>query len=473
MTQAHRLIRTRRLALSRPPAKLYSWTVALAAVLLLAGSATGAQTVASQEPRVLDARARWETLNLIRQEKLDLILPGAMRDNHIDMWIHSIRMGNPDPLELDLGAEFGTFVFTDRGGDRIERIVLSPFHLHDRSVYDRVGDLDELRAIVDERDPQRIAINSSEWIGVADGMSHTDYLELLETLGPVYSERLVSADQLITDFRVRRVDSEIAAFAAAGEMTRRLFETALSNEVIVPGVTTPEDVGWWVQERLLEMGVRPSFGISTPGISRTAEGGRGRRRGRDEAIQRGDFISYDMGIRYLNFGTDFKRHAYVLREGEAAPPADIQHAWQRGYRARQIIKDNIKVGRTAGETLAHLAAVLVAEGYVYTPFVDDERDRDIINALGSDPRTGISIDCHTVGNTGNSEAAVGPSFAPFRPDRAHVIIQPNNIFSLEFVAHTAMDDGTRMAINFEDNAIVTERGVEWLYPPNSRILLIR
>ena len=69
--------------------------------------------------------------------------------------------------------------------------------------------------------------------------------------------------------------------------------------------------------------------------------------------------------------------------------------------------------------------------------------------------------------------AVGPSFAPFRPDRAHLVIQPDNIFSLEFVVHTAIPDGTRLAINFEDNAIVTEHGVEWLYPPNLRIQIIR
>ena len=60
-----------------------------------------------------------------------------------------------------------------------------------------------------------------------------------------------------------------------------------------------------------------------------------------------------------------------------------------------------------------------------------------------------------------------------RPDRAHVVIQPNNIFSLEFVVHTAIPNGTRLAINFEDNAIVTENGVEWLYPPNPRILIVR
>ena len=32
-----------------------------------------------------------EILRLIRNEKLDLILPGAMRDNNVDMWIHVTR----------------------------------------------------------------------------------------------------------------------------------------------------------------------------------------------------------------------------------------------------------------------------------------------------------------------------------------------------------------------------------------------
>ncbi len=422
---------------------------------------------------MLDARARQETLNLIRHEKFDLVLPGAMRDNGIDMWIHWIRMGNTDPLEQDLGAEFGVFIFTDRGGDRIERAVLQAFHLLDREAYDIVGDLEDLGAHVHERDPQRIGINSSAWLGVADGMSRNDYAQLVEAIGPDYADRLVSAEQLITDFRVRRVRRELSAFSTAGEMTRRTLERALSNDVIVPGLTTSSDVAWWVQDRLLEMGVRSSFGISMPRIARSASADSEIARRPGYVIGRGDFLIYDMGIRYLNFGTDFKRHAYVLHEGESAPPADLQHAWQQGYRARQIIRANIKVGRTAGDTLAILAQALEAEGYVYTPFVNDGRDRDIVAALGDDPRTGISIDCHMVGNTGNSQAAVGPALAPFRQTKAHLIIQPTHLFSLEFVVHSLMDDGTRLAINFEDNAVVTDDGVEWPYPPNSRILLIR
>ena len=35
-------------------------------------------------------------LRLIRADKLDLVLPGAMRDNNVDMWIQVARAGDPD-----------------------------------------------------------------------------------------------------------------------------------------------------------------------------------------------------------------------------------------------------------------------------------------------------------------------------------------------------------------------------------------
>jgi Xaa-Pro dipeptidase len=47
------------------------------------------------------AKQRYEILRLIRHEKFDLILPGAMRDNNVDMWIHVVKDGDPDPLDLD------------------------------------------------------------------------------------------------------------------------------------------------------------------------------------------------------------------------------------------------------------------------------------------------------------------------------------------------------------------------------------
>ena len=436
-----------------------------------------------------EARARAELLDLIQREKFDLVLPGAMRDNGIDMWIHVIRDGDPDSLALDLGGTAGYFIFTDRGGDRIERAVLAGrgqgmytsgaydiFTWSDWDAWYETNDAVELRQFVEERDPQRIAVNTSAWIAAADGLSHSGYLRLVETLGEKYASRLVSSESLITDFRVRRVQPEIVAFATAAEMNRRILERALSNEVITPGMTTAEDVAWWVQDQLLEQGLGSSFGLSRPGVIHSAAAEPSEYRSSEYAFQCGDLLSFDMGVTYLNFGTDMKRNAYILREGETSVPADIQHAWDEGRRAREIIRRNIKPGRTAGETLEVVVAALEEAGFAYTPFVNyGSIDRKIVEEFDRQDMTGISIDCHVVGNVGNSQIAVGPSMSPFRAGRADLIIQPTNIFAFEFIIHTAMPSfgGRRIRINFEDDAIVTANGVEALYPRNERILLIR
>ena len=429
---------------------------------------------------MIKARARWEMLNLIRREKFDIILPKAMRENKINMWIHVMREGNPDPLALDLGGRYGYFIFTDRGGDRIERVVLggSEHMLRRSGVYDIFGSEKDLRKFVTERDPQRIAVNMSEWVAVADGLSHTCYLKLVEILEEKYAKRLVSAGQLITDFRTRRVTSEIVAYSKLGETTRQILERALSNEVITPGVTTREDVAWWVQDQLLVRGMGSSFGFSMPSVIHSAESEEAEYRASRYVIQRGDLLSFDFGITFMNLGTDLKRVAYMLREGETAVPQGIQNAWNQGLEAREVIRKNIKVGRAAGETLKILGRALEEAGFAYIP-ADPTTDGGFSGLkpgehLKHPEKTEVSIDCHCVGNTGNSEVAVGPSIAPFRPDRAHLTIKPNNLFAFEFVAYTAVPEwgGRKMRFNIEDDAIVTENGVEWLYPENDQILLI-
>ena len=453
-------------------------------ILVLLACLTTALDATAQE-----ARARADLLDLIQREKFDIVLPGAMRDNGIDMWIHVIRDGDPDALALDLGGTAGYFVFTDRGGDRIERAVLAGrgqgmytsgaydiFAWSDWDAWYPANESTELRQFVQERDPERIAVNTSAWLAAADGLSHSGYQRLVETLGRKYADRLVSSENLITDFRVRRVQSEIVAFANAGEMTRRILEQALSREVITPGVTTGEDVFWWVRDQLLVRGLTSSFGRSMPRVIHSTVAEPSEYRSSQYVFQRGDLLSFDMGVKYLNFGTDMKRNAYLLGEGATFAPGDIQHAWDEGRRARDIMRQNIKVGRTAAETLEAMVGALEEAGFAYTPFVNDgATDRQIVESFDRPDVTGISIDCHVVGNTGNSQVAVGPSIAPFRKGRANLVIQPNNIFSFEFIIHRAMPSfgGRRLRINFEDNTIVTAHGVELLYPRNERILLIR
>ena len=130
-----------------------------------------------------EARRRWERMAQIRRDKFDYVLPEAMRENDIDMWITVVKEGAPDPLTEDLGRGYvgsiGYYIFTDRGGDRIERAALGigGYLLEENGAYDIVGGSD-LREFVAARDPQRIGINMSRAIGGADGLSHTSYEQL-------------------------------------------------------------------------------------------------------------------------------------------------------------------------------------------------------------------------------------------------------------------------------------------------------
>jgi len=413
------------------------------------------------------ARERWELMNQIRQDKFDLVLPEAMRENGVDMWITVNREGYEDPLTDDFGrgytGDWGYYIFTDRGGDRIERAAfgIGTYLLEENGAYDIVaGDVD-LRAFVEERDPQRIALNYAEHIGAADGLTHTAWLRLREILGDTYASRFVPAQKLASDFRSRRVATEIAAFARAGEMSRQIAERAFSNEVITPGRTTLADVAWWMREQQFENNLGTSFGM--PSVYITGPDGFVAL-SNDHVIQRGDFLAIDWGVGYLNFFTDMKRHAYVLREGETRLPESIQKAFDNGRKVRDIIKANIRAGRTAAENLDIVNAAIGDAGF---------RIMEEFNSPTSDPAiVDVIIGSHSVGNLGHG---IGPSVAWFNPERLTYEVRESNLLSIELFAYTAIPEwgGKKLRIPLEDDAVVTARGIEWLYPVTQKVLLIR
>jgi len=200
-----------------------------------------------------------ELTKQIRRDKFDQILPVVMRNHGIGMWIHVMREGNVHSFGnfvnsgfyADLGSNSGLFIFTDRGGDRIERAAIGrrwarpdgsypvpnpPSNAVEESgAYDIIsepirryetpgGPLTEydhrfegLREFVAERNPQRIAVNFRDKTGpirrtpTNDGISHTDYILLTRELGEEFADRLVSSEMLIFDYLSRPVPSELAA----------------------------------------------------------------------------------------------------------------------------------------------------------------------------------------------------------------------------------------------------------------------
>jgi Xaa-Pro aminopeptidase len=412
-----------------------------------------------------DARGRWDRRAQIRRDKFDLVLPEVMRENQIDMWITVVKEGLPDPLVDDLGNGYvipiGYYIFTDRGGDRIERVALniSGYLLEQSGAYDLVTSDFDLLSFVSERNPGRIGLNMSDQIGAADGLSHTSYRHLVETLGETYASRFVSAEKLISDFRSRRVASEIAAFGEAGEISREIAERALSNEVITVGITTLEDVAWWMMDELLARGLDTSFDFPSvyvtgpDGIVATSS---------DRIIRGGDFMMIDWGVGFLNFHTDMKRVAYVLRDGEMEAPESFQRAFRRGVEAREVIRKTIRAGFTAQENNDAIERALKAAGFPVIGF----------NQPNGGETTDVFFGNHSVGNLGHG---VGPSIAFWNPLRITYEVKPSTMLSIELFAYSPIEEwgGAKARVPLEDDAIVTERGVEWLYPANTRLRIIR
>jgi Xaa-Pro aminopeptidase len=238
-----------------------------------------------------------------------------------------------------------------------------------------------------------------------------------------------------------------------------LTERALSNEVITPGRTTLEDVAWWMQDRLLDRALgsefdMPSVYITGPeGIAATSN---------RRIIQPGDVMMIDWGVQLMNFGTDVKRVAYVLKPGEAAPPKSIQNAFDKAIAVRDVLKKAIKPGVRADQTMKLMDEALRQAGYGVIEF----------NRPNNDQKTDVVYGFHPVGNTGHD---IGPSLTTWQPLQTTFALHVQHLFSFEYFAYTPIPEwgGKKLRIPIEDDAILMENGVQFVHPANYRLLVIR
>ena len=443
----------------------------------------------------LSLSAQWDeykpdpqsVLQLIRKEKMKHVLPLAMRNNNVDMWIHVTRAGDPDPLEYEFGSTSGYLIFTDLG-DRIEKAVFAGYFGGEGGIEDiDVRASTELRRAITGYDygkqnfsvykeitnyvsihnPKTIAVNYSDWISVADGISHTQFEKLKRILGPKYAKRIVSAENVITEFRSRRVLREIVVQANTLEIARQKVLNKIKK--IIPGKTNLGEIGG-ARIYYSEKSEPLSPPLATSWI-----------RHPEYVFQRGDFFAIGDGAKWMDFefgsfGVDTKTHVYILKEGETEPPKSIQYAWDQGKKAQGIMRKQVAVGMTAGEALQAIIDAMETEGYIYTPFTDDPREDYLMlqKALKNTNKSGFYLDLHAMGNNGGDLVTVGPSIASFRRDRDHVIIHENHIFAFEYAVHTNLPErpGYPITINFSNPQVVTNYGVEWIQPPNDEIILI-
>ena len=342
-------------------------SVLLAAILVLACLAPIAS--GGDIPAILSLKEQAAVYDGWLSARLEKILPELMRREKLDMWLVICEEYNEDPVYLSLvpfsslsARRLSILVFFDRGGEKgVERFSVSRYGIG--TLYPTVwkaGQEDQWRAlgnVVKERDPKRIGINEAEVFAFGDGLAASKKKLLLQALGPEYSKRLVGAERLAVGWLERRLPGELEVYHHIAAIAHAIIAEAFSSKVITPGVTTTNDVEWWMWEKLRGLGQTtwfdPSISIQRPKSSPYKD---------SPVIHRGDLLHCDFGINYLRLNTDTQQHAYVLKEGEVDAPQGLKDALAQGNKLQDILLSEFREGRTGNEVLVAALAKAKSEG---------------------------------------------------------------------------------------------------------------
>jgi Xaa-Pro aminopeptidase len=438
----------------------------LTLVLVLAATiaaAASAQTATPERTPLERMLHEWE----VKLEKMNTQLQPAMRDNGIDMWIVFSREFNVDPV-MQLFGDYGisgwyghrnVYILRDPGeGQPLERVLIGT-HQSGRMRdffptiigYGEEGFAPHLREYMERVDPQRIAVNRSRTVAMADGLTAEMALQLEEAVGPKYVERMVSSQTLLFDYVSRRTPAELDIETEASQRTWWILRRAFSDEVIEPGVTTLMDVYGFIlaewQRQDLEFNFAPGLTIYREGVDGGIDDTD------DPVIEPGDLLHVDFGVRLMGLVTDQQHLAYVLKSDEQEAPAGLQELFRQSVVAGQIYLDELKPG---------------AIGTAVKGIVEERAEQEGIQA---------SIYGHTQGHWVHGAGARTVFDWPERyGDFAREPVRAGEFWSIEYSVQGEVPEwgGQTVRIPREEDAAIDPDGTpRWLVGPQMELWLIR
>lgn len=428
-----------------------------------------------------DVPARYHPLPPIREQakemqgwveaRLTRVLPALMAEHGADMWILSMREYGEDPVFWSMISETtfaarrrSIYVFSRKSDGTVERLALGGgsqgglFQIY-RSPHPtptgRQAELwgDEqwrlLREIVADRNPGAIALNIDDTWAWADGLGAGEREALEKALGPDYLKRVKRVPQLAVDYISVRVPEMLPRYREMQETVHAIISEAFSNSVITPGVTTTEDVVWWLRQRVSDLGFeswfQPSVGVQRAGESPSEEGA--------VVIQRGDMLWTDFGVVGMRLKTDTQHNGYVLRDGETDVPEGLKRCLATSNRMQDIQVEELKPGRTGNEALAAALARMKQEGI-----------------------TG-SLYSHPIGDQGHG---AGPLIGLWDrqegvPGRGDAKIRPSTWFSIELQATVPVPEWGGKPVNCrqeEDVWLDADGNRHWVFRRQERFHLV-
>jgi Xaa-Pro aminopeptidase len=392
--------------------------------------------------------------NQLIQEKLAQAVD-ILNEFDVDVWLTFVRETSmqPDPaLELIAGLDVtwqSAFLVSRTGqhtaivgyydGANVEALGAYKVVMYHQGIGKH------LTAVLQQLNPQTIAINYSESDVAADGLSYGLYRTLLAYLDGSYSERLISAEKIIAALRGRKSQTEIERMKQAIAITQKLFDEV--EAFVKPGMSQRQ-IAAFVHQRIAEMGLdyawpKPFNPIVTCGpnsaIGHAAPG--------DVVLQKGHMLHLDLGVKQDDYCSDLQRMWYVLDDGETEAPAEVQRAFL-------VVRDAIKAGERALQP--GVPGWQVDE--VAREFIVDNGYPEYMHGLG-----------HLLGRSAHDGATIlGPRWEKYA-GICDMLVEVGNVFTLEL--HVVVPG--RGIMSLEEDVLVTEDSVEYLSTPQEELRYIR
>lgn len=401
-------------------------------------------------PSILTLEKQTELYNKNLEWKLNNILPDIMRREGLDMWIVICFEYSEDPVYRTLttwpgdGARrLSILIFHDSkdGFKKLSATWHGPYasgYMYEGIFKDQSGGAEEqFKAVADyvrKADPQKIGINYDNGViddfSHANGLSHFHYEKLFSALDKKYRDRLVSAKNVVIGWFETRTPWEGSFFRTSCRIAHELINEFYSTRVIIPDVTTAQEVRWWICERIEEMKLDYWFFPSID-IIRSPENFQ--EFSLDGIIRQGDLLHCDVGIRYMGLTTDMQHLAYVCKLDETDAPQGLKDLYANGLRFQEIILEEMVGGRSGNQILKNV--------------LERGKEEELNPTMYSHP---VNYFGHgsgmTIGRTDNQEWLPGTGEHP---------LYTNTSYAIEFNVSGAIPewDGEIIHMGFEDNMI--------------------
>ena len=340
-------------------------------------------TVQINAQDILSLKERARVIEEIQKDRFDNLLPKLMEETGIDMWVIITREYNEDPIIKTLlpptwlNARRRTILafYYDKDQKNLEKVAIARYSFGKNipSIWNKDEEPDQMKALVkfiEEKNPSKIGLNYSDHFALADGIVKTDYELLLDNMSNSLSKKVVSAEELAVRWIETRTEKEMIIYDQLVEITHGIINEAFSTKVITPGVTTTNDVVWWMREKVKKLGLKtwfhPTIDVQRNEVSDLyAFDGESK----FDIILPGDLIHCDFGISYLTLNTDCQELAYVLKPDETEAPEYLVKALDEGNRVQDIFTDLFEHKKTGNQILKEALEQGRKEGFrpqIYT-----------------------------------------------------------------------------------------------------------